>query len=239
MNIPPFVHTDLERLGIEIEPDALAQLAAYLEHLLDVNKQFNLTAIRDPDEAWRKHILDSLTLLPAMIDAAEGHRVIDVGSGGGLPGLPLAVCRPDLAFTLLEATGKKARFLQETAKLLNLSHVSVVNDRAEIAGRDPQHRQQYDLAVCRALGPMRELLEYTLPLVKVGGQVLAMKGPSVEQELPDAGDALHLLGGGDIQIAEAYPPDFDHQGVIVLVTKTQETPEAYPRRPGVPRQSPL
>ena len=153
--------------------------------------------------------------------------------------MPLAITLPALRFTLIEATGKKARFIERADDALGLANVRVVAQRAEDVGRAVQHRQQYDAAICRAVGPMRELLEYTLPLVKVSGFLLAMKGPSVEEELAQAGDALQTLGGGDVQLIDAYPDGFDIHTVIVGVVKARSTPKDYPRRPGVPRQDPL
>ncbi len=214
-------------------------LSRYLGLLFEANQQFNLTAIRDLHEAWQRHLLDSLTLLPVLADCAAGSRVIDVGSGGGLPGVPVAITRGDLRVTLLEATGKKARFLERCVKALPLPGASVVCERAETAGQSPAHRQRYDVAVCRAVGPLSELLEYTLPLVKVGGQVLAMKGPRVEAELAAAGDALLTLGAGELEILPAYPESFGMDTVIVRIEKANPTPREYPRAPGMPRQSPL
>jgi len=239
MSIPPFVHDDLIRLGIEVPPPMLDQLAVYLDHLLTINQQMNLTAVREVDAAWRRLIIDSLTLLPAMEDVPEGAKVIDVGSGGGLPGIPLAITRPDLAVTLLETTGKKARFLESCVVATKLENVKVLNTRAEVAGQDKLHRQQYDVAVCRGVGPMAELLEYTLPLVKVGGMLMAMKGPKVEEELEQSGDALLALGGGEVEVFDAYPEGFDINTVIVRVIKADSTPKMYPRTPGTPRQFPI
>ena len=229
----------MARLEIALPETALVRLAAYLDLLLDANTRVNLTAIKDRDEAWRRHIIDSLTLLPGFEPLAAGAKVIDVGSGGGLPGVPLAIALPEVQFTLLEATGKKARFLDDTARGLNLTNVRVINDRAESVGQNRTHREQYDVAVCRAIGPMRELLEYTLPLVKLGGRVLAMKGPKVEQELEAAADAMAVLGAGDVKVFDAYPEGFGVNTVIVSLIKEQPTPKQYPRLPGSPRHEPL
>lgn len=237
--IPLFVQEELELLGIPLPDTTLDLLNRYLSMLLDVNMRVNLTGVKDRDQAWRRHVIDSLTLLPWLDQAGDQLRVIDVGSGGGLPGLPITIARPGLSVTLLEATGKKAEFLKICAAELELESVSVLNTRAELAGQDPAHRERYDLAVCRALGPTAELLEYTLPLVRPGGWLLAMKGPSLERELERAGDAMMLLGGGQVQVHEAYPPGHETHTVIMTLEKASPTPKLYPRRPGVPRQEPL
>jgi 16S rRNA (guanine527-N7)-methyltransferase len=184
-----------EASGIELTDAERDALGRYLWLLLDANTRFNLTAIRDPDEAWTRHVFDSLTLLPHIMES-DGRSVIDVGSGGGLPGIPLAICQPQMQFTLMDATGKKARFLEEVVADLSLDQVRVVNDRAETAGQTKAHRERYDIATARAVGPMRVMLEYTMPLVRVGGRVLAMKGRQAEVELGEAGDALMILGDG-------------------------------------------
>jgi 16S rRNA (guanine527-N7)-methyltransferase len=137
---------------------------------------------------------------------------------------------------LLETTGKKARFLERCVAELPLPRATVLNGRAEHAGQDPEHRQRYDAAMCRAVGPMRELLEYTLPLVRVGGVVLAMKGAKVEAELDASGDALTTLGAGQVQLLDAWPPPMARDGVTVLVHKEHPTPRAYPRAAGTPRR---
>lgn len=233
---PPQTFLDACRtVGLTITDAQHAALGRYLHRLLETNKQFNLTAIRDADEAWMRHILDSLSLLPFL----EGvETFIDVGSGGGLPGIPVAIVRPDLRVTLLEATGKKARFLASTAAALGLSNVTVLNDRAETVGQDKAHRARYDAAAARAVGPLRSLLELTLPLVKVGGIVLAMKGRQAERELQEAGDALMTLGAGEVHVYEALP-GLEDEASIVMIEKASTTPRPYPRLPGIPKHQPL
>jgi 16S rRNA (guanine527-N7)-methyltransferase len=241
-SVPAFVVDELATLNVRLELSVLKQLGRYLDLLLDANQRVNLTGIRNRDEAWRRHIIDSLTLLAGLSDAAaqdDPTKIIDVGSGGGLPGVPLAIALPAVRMTLLEATGKKARFLEQCVKALALPNVRVVQDRAETLGQAQAHRQHYDIAICRALGPLRQVLEYALPLVAVEGRLLVMKGPKVESELRDAGDALAILGAGELQVFDAYPTSFGQGTVIVQVDKARPTPHEYPRRPGVPRQDPL
>ena len=237
--VPEFVRQDLEGLGFALPEMLLDRLASYLALLLETNERMNLTAVRDVDEAWLRLIVDSLTPLPGLDDLDEGGTLIDVGSGGGMPGIPLAIARPDLRVTLLEATGKKARFLESACRELALENVDVVPQRAETAGQDANHRERYDAAVCRAVGPMNGLLELCLPMVRTGGRLLAMKGPKAEQELQRAGDALDKLGAGELQVFAAYPETFANDLVIVQVAKDRATPKGYPRLPGVPKHDPL
>jgi 16S rRNA (guanine527-N7)-methyltransferase len=237
--VPDAFIRDLHRINIQLPDAAPAQLAAYVQLFLQTNQQFNLSATKTADEFWPRHVLDSLTVLPGLADLHDGAAVIDVGSGGGLPGLPLAVALPRLRFTLLEATGKKARFIEQAVAALQLTNVAVLNDRAETAGQDRRRRQNYDAAVTRAVGPMNVLLELTLPLLRVGGRLLAMKGPSLEQELAQCAEALDVLGGGEVTVVDAYPEGFGVDTVIAIIEKARPTPRDYPRLPGIPKQSPL
>ena len=238
-SVPNFVTDALARLDVRVDEKARAQLARFLDLLLEANQRVNLTGIRDPDQAWLRHIIDSLTLLPFIEALPADAQVIDVGSGGGLPGVPIAITRGDLRVAMLEATGKKADCLKQFVLALGLSNTTVLNGRAEQFGQNRAHRQRYDVVVCRAIGPMRELLEYTLAFARVGGAVLAMKGPSVVDELAGAGDALALLGAGEVQVYDAYPEDFDNQSVIVRIEKETSTSKQYPRVPGLAHKSPL
>lgn len=243
MTIPDFVHDDLAALEIELSSGQLAQLADYLARVLDANTRMNLTAIKEPDAAWRRLIIDSLTVLPGIDDlepVADGAiRIIDIGSGAGLPGLPLAIVRPGVQVTMLETTGKKADFIRSCIEALGLTNAKVIQQRAETLGQDEQHRARYDAAVSRAVGAMPLVLEYSLPLVREGGRVLAMKGPRAEQELEESGDAMDKLGGGDLAVIDAYPESFENDLVIVSIIKDRPTPDAYPRLPGIPKKQPL
>lgn len=226
----------LESLEIQLEADEVERLSSYLAVLLEANKQFNLTAITNPDQAWMRHILDSLTLLPFVLES-KAQQVMDVGSGGGLPGIPLAIAMRQVQFTLLEATGKKAKFLQQTASVLGLKNVHVINDRAENVGREVAqgmtHRDRYDVVIARAVGGLSVLLELTIPLARVGGLVLAMKGAKAQEEVSAAKQALHRLHAQVVEIAETPT------GRIVIIEKIRPTPRTYPRAPGEPKRSPL
>ena len=238
-SIPDFVPKQLEQLGLDISHKQLEQMTHFLDLLLEANKKVNLTAIRDCDRAWSRHIIDSLTILPWIETLPKQAKLIDVGTGGGLPGIPLAIAKPDIHITFLDATEKKIRCVQGFLEQLSLDLVTTVTRRAEDLGQDHAYREKYDVVTCRAIGPMRELLEYTLPLIKVGGQLLAMKGPKVEAELTEASDALMTLGAGEVEVYSTYPPEFDQDLVVIQITKQAHTPKTYPRQPGIPRQSPL
>jgi len=230
---PPWFHQHLNSLGIALEPDEPAQLGAFLDLLLEANTRFNLTAITDPEQAWHRHILDSLTLLPYLVQP-DAKRVADIGSGGGLPGIPLAIVLPNVEFALIEATGKKADFLREAADKLGLGNITVINERAETIGRDhKQHREQYDAVIVRAVGKLRVLLELSAAFVKVGGHVLAVKGERASEEIAEAKQALHAL---HCAIVDTHRTP---TGTIVVIEKLRKTPRIYPRRAGEPKRAPL
>ena len=176
---------------------------------------------------------DSLVLLEHL---GEGQKVVDVGSGGGLPGLPLKIARPDLSLTLVEADQDKAAFLVRTCAALGLRDVQVLARRAEEVGHEPLYREAFDIAVARALAPMRVLAELCLPLVKVGGRLLAQKTEA--EELSAAGHAIEAMGGA-LRSVVAAPSAARGRGTVVIVDKVRSTPPAYPRRPGVPKRKPL
>lgn len=222
-------------LGVEFEPGDIERLGRYLAALMHANTLMNLTAVDDGDAAWSRHVLDSLTLIPLLCEMEAGSMVIDVGSGGGLPGVPLAICMPHVRFTLLEATGKKAAFLSAVVEGLGLANVAVLNARAEEAGQDHhEHRERYDAAIARAVGPVSVIAEITVPFVKPEtGRVLLIKGQKAEEELAAAKAALHLLHAQHAGTIETPT------GRIVVLEKPRKTPRAYPRAPGEPKRRPL
>ena len=233
--LPPasFIESAAE-LGVTFEPGDTERLGLFLAYLLWANERINLTAIRDPAEAWTRHILDALTLLGPLSQLPPGAAVIDIGSGGGLPGIPLAITLPRVRFTLLEATGKKARFLGQVAARLQLPNVEIVNDRAEQAGAEGSAlRGSFDAAVARAVGHTRVVAELALPLTRVGGLTLLVKGPRAAEELVEAKRALHALHAAHVGTI-ATPT-----GRIVVLEKLRATPACYPRRTGEPGRSPL
>lgn len=224
-------------LGLDLAPAQLDLFARYQAILLDWNTRINLTAIAAPEDVQRKHFLDSLTCLAVLPPGPL--RLIDVGSGAGFPGLPLILARPEISVTLLEATGKKARFLEHVVAELGLAGVRIVNARAEEAGRDPAERERYDWAVARAVAPLPELAEYLLPLVRVGGSALAQKGRDAAAEAAGAAGAFKRLGGRLAEVRPVTVPGLEDERALVVLEKMSPTPGKYPRRPGEPRKKPI
>lgn len=221
-------------IGVELEPGDLDRLGRFLGMLLETNTRFNLTAIRNPQEAWHRHVLDALGLVQFLADLPAGSRIADVGSGGGVPGVPLAIVLPELSFTLIEATGKKARFLEAAAEALGLTNVRVVSERAETLGHDRErHRALYDAVLARAVGHLAVVAELCAPLAKVGSLLLLTKGQKAEEELIEAKSALHALHLTSAGLVETPT------GRIVALEKRRDTPRTYPRRPGEPSRAPL
>lgn len=200
-----------------------------------------MSAIRDPEESFSRHVLDSLALLPTMethLDVSHA-RLVDVGCGPGLPGLVLAVAKPEWKFTMMDAQAKRIAFVQEAAHKLQLNNIQAVQARAESFGREKEHREAYDAAVARAVADTRVLAELCLPLVRVGGYVFAAKGVEPHDEIQNAHDAVELLGGHVHDVAEV--DSWCEQGArtVVVIGKVQSTPEKYPRREGIPNKRPL
>ncbi len=204
-----------------------ARLRAYLDELARWNQRVNLTAI-PPEQAWDKHVVESAELL-RLCDPPRDGRVVDVGAGGGVPGIPMAVLRGDLRVTLVESDQRKAGFLTHVAGALGLDNVSVLARRAEEMARDAALRESFDLAVSRALAPPPVMCELTLPLVRVGGAAAALVGDAVAAAAESA-QAAALCGGGE---PRAVAPG------VLLVAKVAATPGQYPRRAGVPLRRPL
>jgi len=208
------------------------------ELLLDWNKRMNLTAITDRQEIAVMHYLDALTLTRAL-PPVDGRRLIDVGAGAGFPGLPLAIAFPRLQVTLMDSTAKKLRFIDHACSELGLKNARTLHARAEDAGRDKRHREAYDFVVARALGRLPALSEYTLPLAKLGGQVIAMKGRSAFEESNAAAKAIDSLGGELFTIEELKLPTLDNPRYLVVIDKVKPTPRRYPRKAGVPSRQPI
>lgn len=213
-----------------------AQLDRYLDLLLDANQRMNLTRITDRAAADVQHVGDALTLLPHM--PPGDIRVADVGTGGGVPGIPLAVARPDAQVVLIESTKKKAAFLVSAVETLGLRNVRVTDTRAEEAGQSPKFRESFDVVTARAVATLDWLAEWCLPLAKKGGKVLAMKGARAAEELPAAAKAIKLLNGGESVVHPVDLPGSEHR-VIVEIPKRGKMDPRYPRGATVAKGKPL
>lgn len=224
--------------GIPLTAEQIGQFSVYHEMLLDWNTRMNLTALTAPEDVAVKHIIDSLTAYDAAL--FDGARtLIDVGTGAGLPGIPLAVYAPHLTVTLLDSLNKRVRFLTEVTAAMGLQNVRCIHARAEEAARTAEHRAAYDIVVSRAVARLPVLLEYTLPFVRVGGTLLALKGRAYAEEQKEARRAAGVLGGGRITARPVHLPGLDDVRAILTVTKERQTPAAYPRGGGAPARRPL
>lgn len=242
------------QLGLALNEAQLAAFERYRAELIAWNQRFNLTSLTDPADIDARHFLDSLSCLaalPAMKRAGPDDpaavlqnwlagpvSAVDVGAGAGFPGLPLKIVWPGLRLTLLEATGKKCRFLECMVAELRLAGVEVVQARAEDYGQGAG-RAAFDLTLARALAPLPVLLEYTLPLLKPGGWLIAQKGREPVEEVAASQAALAALGGRLHTARRVNVPGLDAERTLVLVEKVAATPKVYPRRAGIPQRQPI
>ncbi|MBE5808279.1 MAG: 16S rRNA (guanine(527)-N(7))-methyltransferase RsmG [Clostridiales bacterium] len=225
-------------MRIELTDAQADMFLAYYRRIVEANAQFNLTRVPDdPAEFIDRNLLDSLA--PLCFDMLpEGCSLIDVGTGAGFPGIPLAIARPDVSVTLVDALDKRVKFLQGVTDALHLN-AEAVHMRAEDAARTPNMRESFDVATARAVAPVNVLAELLLPFVRPGGAMLAFKGPGAQEELEDARFAIETLGGGCVRLEQAGIPGRDWRHSLVLVEKAASTPEKYPRRAGMPEKRPL
>lgn len=224
-------------MGIEMTEAQAAKFGRYHAMLVSANARMNLTRVPDDEaEAADRNYLDCIAVLAG--GAPEAAQAVDVGSGAGFPGIPLAIMLPDTRFTLIDAQGKRVAFLREVIGALGLN-AEALHLRAEDAARRGDMREAFDLATARAVAPMNVLCEYLLPLVRVGGRALALKGPGLDGELADAASAVALLGGAAVRVQPLPIPgrDWDHRAV--WIAKVSPTPDRYPRRSGAAEKRPL
>ncbi len=237
------LHIAAARLGEELTPAAEQAFRRYAQLLLEWNQRINLTGLNEWSEIQRRFLVESLGLLPWVDQAcvqSPACRVIDVGTGAGIPGIPLKILRPNLSLTLLDATAKKVRFLELVVRELALLATTPIHERAETLAHDPTHRGQYDVVTARALAHLAVALELTIPFLRVDGLALFPKGPEIEPELRESQRALEILGG-EIEAVEPMPlADLVGTiGTIVVVRAVRPAPPQYPRRPGLPAKRPL
>ena len=225
-----------KKIQIVLQEEQIEQLWEYMHLLLNWNEKINLTAITEPREIILKHFIDSFTISKYI---AEKTSLIDVGTGAGFPGIPLKIIRPDIDIVLIDSLQKRINFLQETIQKIKLENIKAIHARIEEIGKDKKYREKFDYVTSRALANLSVLAEYMLPLSKKCGKVICMKGSNVDEELNDAKCAINILGGKVEKIEKFVLPDSEIGRNIIIIDKIENTPNKYPRKPGMPSKQPI
>lgn len=227
---------ELKEIQVNLTEQQLEQFRIYFEMLVEKNKVMNLTGITEWEEVLEKHFLDSISLIRA-ISLEENLRVMDMGTGAGFPGLPLKIAFPNLQITLADSLNKRVLFLQEVIEALELTGIEVIHGRAEDLARDKKYREQYDLAVSRAVANLSTLSEYCLPFVKIGGRFVSYKSGECDEEVMASKSAIFLLGG---KISSVVKFELGESGrAFIVIDKIKGTSKEYPRKAGIPSKKPL
>lgn len=228
----------LKEWNIDIDDIKLEKFDRYMQLLLEWNKKMNLTAITEPDQIVIEHFMDSISLLK--LDIIEKYKnIIDVGTGAGFPGLPLKIMVPEIQIVLLDSLRKRTEFLQKVVEDLQLEGVSIIHGRAEDMGRREEYREKFDIVVSRAVAPLRILLEYCVPFVKLDGYFVSYKGPAAYSEIEEAQNALKELKVKNLHLEQIDIPYSEKQHNLIIIQKASKTPNKYPRSPGKVKKSPL
>lgn len=225
-----------KNLNIEFHVEQKEKFYLYMQLLLEWNEKINLTAIVEPKEIILKHFIDSITISKYI---KENSYLSDVGTGAGFPGIPLKILREDVNIVLVDSLNKRINFLNEVIEKLKLSNIKTVHARAEDIGKNKEYREKFDVVTSRAVANLSTLSEYLMPLAKVNGKCLAMKGPGVQEEIENAKKAINVLGGTIENVFEFKLPNSDIERTIVEINKIKNTDKKYPRKAGIPSKEPL
>ena len=228
----------LKQIDVTLDQKQMERFELYYEMLIEKNKVMNLTAITEPEEVIDKHFVDSLAI-NKIVDLKNVKSVIDIGTGAGFPGIPLAIMNPQTSFVLLDSLNKRINFLNEVCNLCNLSNVITIHGRAEEISRKEEYREKFDYVVSRAVANMSTLLEYCTPFLKVGGQFISYKSGKVEEELSGAQNAMKILGCKLNISIDFQLPNTDMDRKFVIYDKINKCAKKYPRQGGKPRKEPL
>lgn len=229
----------LNDLNIDLDKEQEDKFKDYKRLLQEWNEKIDITTIVEDKEVDIKHFLDSLTLVDTELFEGEDLKVIDIGTGGGFPGLPLKIYNDDLDITLMDSLNKRITFLKDVISELKLDNIDAIHGRAEELSRTKEYREQYDIAVSRAVASLDTLAEYCIPFVKVGGYFISMKGPEYMEEMNEAKRAIDTLGGRIVDSYNIRIPESDIEHSIIIIEKIKNTPKIYPRGGGKPRKKPL
>ena len=223
-------------IGLEFTKEQLDKFFKYMNLLLEWNEKINLTAITEPEEVILKHFIDSLTISKYI---EENKTLADVGTGAGFPGIALKIYRDDLKITLVDSLNKRINFLNEVIKELDLKKIETVHSRIEDFGKNKEYREKFDYTTARAVANLSVLSEYLIPIAKIDGQCICMKGSNVEEELDTSKNAIKILGGKIQKIEEFNLPKSDIIRNVIIIKKLKNTPAKYPRKAGIPVKEPL
>ncbi|OPJ59918.1 16S rRNA (guanine(527)-N(7))-methyltransferase RsmG [Clostridium chromiireducens] len=238
MNFYDLMSKSSEDVGLQLSKEQYEKFIDYMKLLQEWNEKINLTAITEDEEIIKKHFIDSIKAFKRK-EFKNAANLIDVGTGAGFPGLPIAIMKDDIKITLLDSLNKRVNFLNNVVTKLGLSNVETIHSRAEDGARNNQLREKFDIATSRAVANMSVLSELCLPYVRVGGNFIALKGPSVDQEIKDSLNAIRVLGGELIDICEINIEETELRHNLVVVKKIKECPKTYPRKAGLITKNPL
>ncbi|KRQ85950.1 Ribosomal RNA small subunit methyltransferase G [Caloramator mitchellensis] len=224
--------------GIELDEEKVEKFLKYMELLKSWNEKINLTAITDDIEIIKKHFLDSISIVKSNL-IKDDASIIDVGTGAGFPGIPIKIIKPNTKVVLLDSLQKRVNFLNEVIKELNLKGIEAVHSRAEDAAKSEKYREKFDISTARAVAHMSILSEYCIPFVKVNGHFIALKGPTVDEEINESRNAIGTLGGKLKSIIETTIPEYDVNHKLIIVEKIKETDKKYPRKPSQIEKKPI